>query len=30
MSYINTIADLEAQTYGTGARGGFNNQLLKR
>ena len=30
MSYINTIADLEAQTYGTGARGGFNNQLLKQ
>ena len=28
MSYINTIADLEAQTYGiTG--GAFGNQLLK-
>jgi len=27
--YINTIADLEAQTYGTSAIGGFGNQLLK-
>jgi len=29
MSYINTIADLEAQTYGTGATGSISNQLLK-
>ena len=29
MSYINTIADLEAQTYGTGAVGTFGNSLLK-
>jgi hypothetical protein len=29
MSYINTIADLEAQTYGTGAVGMFGNSLLK-
>jgi len=29
MSYINTIADLEAQTYGTGATGHISNQLLK-
>ena len=27
--YINTIADLEAQTYGTGATGHISNQLLK-
>ena len=29
MSYINTIADLEAQTYGTGATGQLSNDLLK-
>ena len=29
MSYINTIADLEAQTYGTGMTGHISNQLLK-
>ena len=29
MSYINTIADLEAQTYGNGATGHISNQLLK-
>jgi len=29
MSYINTIADLEAQAYGTGAVGTFGNSLLK-
>ena len=29
MSYINTIADLEAQTYGTNATGHISNQLLK-
>jgi len=29
MSYINTIADLEAQTYGTGMTGSISNQLLK-
>jgi len=27
--YINTIADLEAETYGMGATGAFGNQLLK-
>ena len=27
--YINTIKDLEAETYGTGAIGAFGNQLLK-
>ena len=27
--YINTIKDLEAETYGTGAVGSFGNQLLK-
>ena len=27
--YINTIADLEASTYGTGATGNISNQLLK-
>jgi hypothetical protein len=27
--YINTIADLEAQTYGISATGAFGNQLLK-
>ena len=27
--YINTIKDLEAETYGTGAVGAFGNQLLK-
>lgn len=27
--YINTLADLEAQTYGTGATGHISNQLLK-
>tara|TARA_Y100001973_G_scaffold14263_1_gene20420 strand:- start:9 stop:1361 length:1353 start_codon:yes stop_codon:yes gene_type:complete len=29
VGYINTIADLEAQTYGTGATGHISNQLLK-
>ena len=28
--YINTIADLEANTYGMGANAGLNNQLLKQ
>ena len=27
--YINTIADLEAETYGISATGAFGNQLLK-
>tara|TARA_R100000951_G_scaffold116804_1_gene131265 strand:+ start:9647 stop:11002 length:1356 start_codon:yes stop_codon:yes gene_type:complete len=30
MSYINTIADLEAQTYGMTGHTGINNQLLKQ
>ena len=30
MSYINTIADLEARTYGLTGATGFNNQLLKQ
>jgi hypothetical protein len=29
MSYVNTIADLEARTYGLTGATGFNNQLLK-
>ena len=29
VGYINTIADLEAQTYGTNATGHISNQLLK-
>ena len=29
VGYINTIADLEAATYGTGATGHISNQLLK-
>ena len=30
MSYINTIADMEAQTYGITGHTGINNQLLKQ
>ena len=30
MSYINTMADLEARTYGLTGATGFNNQLLKQ
>jgi|TARA_R100000030_G_scaffold96269_1_gene84269 hypothetical protein len=30
MSYVNTIADLEARTYGLTGATGFNNQLLKQ